>query len=156
MTIVCCAALERGVRWYGAPTTGPAHESRATVSITEAVSKTLDSVRALARAFGSPVFEPAWWPADAGEISYCLERFPHGDYYRVGSTRHNDVPTCVMGHPEVPVAGRAAGEWYAPRELTTVRGLIGRVGIPPRLQAVVLTRRSWRSISSAMRPKTRS
>jgi hypothetical protein len=34
-------------------------------------------------------------------------------------------------------AGRAAGEWYEPRELAPVRGLIGRVGIPPRLQALV-------------------
>jgi len=34
-------------------------------------------------------------------------------------------------------AGRAAGEWYEPRELAPLRGLIGRVGIPPRLQALV-------------------
>lgn len=58
------------------------------------------------------------------------------DRYRIGSTRHDDASICVVGHREVSGAGRADGEWYAPQQLATVRGLIGRVGIPPRLQAV--------------------
>jgi hypothetical protein len=29
------------------------------------------------------------------------------------------------------------GEWSEPRELEHVRGLVGRVGIPPRLQVVI-------------------
>ncbi len=47
------------------------------------------------------------------------------------------MPLCVIGHFEVKGAGRATGEWYSPREFAHLRGLIGRVGTPPRLQAVV-------------------
>jgi hypothetical protein len=75
--------------------------------------------------------------SDVETISYVLDLLPRRDHYRIGSTRHEDVPICVIGHREVPGAGRAAGEWYEPSELAQVRGLIGRVGTPPRLQAVV-------------------
>ena len=119
---------------------GPSHE--VTISVTEAVPESFDSALELASAFGSPVFEPAWWPAEVGAISYLLFRFPDvdrgvSDDYHIGSTRHGDVPIYVVGHREHPDAERAGGEWYAAPELATVRGLIGRVGVPPRLQAVV-------------------
>lgn len=107
------------------------------VSIIEATAETYDSALALAKAFGAPVFEPAWWPVDVCEISYVLERLSSRDLYRVGSTRHDGVPICVIGQRAVPGAGRAVGEWYEPPELATMRGLIGRVGIPTRLQAVL-------------------
>jgi hypothetical protein len=121
---------------------GPAHGPRVSITVAEAVSETFDSALDLARAFGSPVFEPAWWPADVRKISYLLDRFPGAagagrDSYGIGSARHDDVPICVIGQLEVPGAGRASGEWYAPRELAMACGLIGRTGVPPRLQAVV-------------------
>jgi hypothetical protein len=103
----------------------------------------LDSVRELAHAFGLPVIEPTWWPADIGEISHCLFRSPSGGvHYQVGSTRGSGAPICAVGHPEAALAGRTprdwlTGEWSEPPELAHVRGLIGRVGIPRRLQAAV-------------------
>ena len=52
------------------------------------------------------------------------------------------MPVCVIGHFEAALAGRSPrdwlhGEWSEPPELAHVRGLIGRVGIPRRLQAVI-------------------
>ena len=113
---------------------------RATVS--EADSETYSSAPELARAFGSPVCEPTWWPADIEEISYCLVRSPGGVHYQIGSTRSDGVPVCVIGQFEAALAGRSPrdwlhGEWSEPPELAHVRGLIGRVGIPRRLQAVI-------------------
>lgn len=105
--------------------------------ISEAVSESYSSASALAQAFGSVVLEPSWWPADVRKIAYYLDRFPRRDSYRVGSTRRDGVPICVVGRFEVARSGRASGEWYEPRELAAVRGQIGRVGIPARLQAVV-------------------
>lgn len=50
------------------------------------------------------------------------------------------MPICVIGRVEASEARRSPrdwlpGEWHEPVELAHVRGLIGRVGIPPRLQA---------------------
>jgi hypothetical protein len=47
------------------------------------------------------------------------------------------VPICVISRVEVAGARRANGEWFAPSELAHRRGLIGRVGVPTCLQAVV-------------------
>jgi hypothetical protein len=78
-----------------------------------------------------------WWPEDVEEIDYWLDRFPHRMHYRIGSARHDGVPIYVVGGVEVLGAGRATGEWWEPRELAHLRGLIGSVGVPPRLQAIV-------------------
>ena len=104
--------------------------------------ETFGSARELADAFGSMVFEPTWWPADTGEISYRLYRSRGGVHYEIGSTRSEGVPICVVGHFEAVLAGRSPkdwlhGEWSEPPELAHVRGLIGRVGIPRRFQAVI-------------------
>jgi hypothetical protein len=80
---------------------------------------------------------PAWWPQDAQEPEYRLDRFPHRTHYWVGSIRDDGVPVGVVGTVEVPGARRATGEWSEPSELAHVRGLIGKVGVPPRLQALV-------------------
>jgi hypothetical protein len=112
------------------------------VTISEADSETFSSAPELAQAFGSPVFEPTWWPADTEEISYCLVRSLGGVHYQIGATCGEGVPICVIGHFEAALAGRSPrdwlhGEWSEPPELAHVRGLIGRVGIPRRLQAVI-------------------
>jgi hypothetical protein len=111
-------------------------------TISEADSETFSSAPELAQAFGSPVFEPTWWPADTEEISYCLVRSLGGVHYQIGSTRSEGAPICVIGHFEAALAGRSPsdwlhGEWSEPPELAHVRGLIGRVGVPRRLQAVI-------------------
>ncbi|MEO8967252.1 MAG: Clp protease N-terminal domain-containing protein [Solirubrobacteraceae bacterium] len=112
------------------------------VTITQLDSETFRSAGQLARAFGSPVCEPTWWPADTEEISYCLVRSSGGAHYQIGSTRREGAPICVVGHFEAALAGRSprdwlSGEWSEPPELAHVRGLIGNVGIPRRLQAVI-------------------
>jgi Clp amino terminal domain, pathogenicity island component len=112
------------------------------VTISEAGSETYGSAPELAQAFGAPVIEPTWWPADTEEISYCLVRSAGGVHYEIGSTRSEGVPISVIGHFEATLAGRSPrdwlhGEWSEPPELAHLRGLIGRVGIPRRLQAVI-------------------
>lgn len=112
------------------------------VTISEADMETFNSARALAEAFGAPILEPTWWPADTEEISYRLVRSPGSVHYQIGSIRSGGVPICVIGHFEAALAGRSPrdwlhGEWSEPAELAHVRGLIGRVGIPRRLQAVI-------------------
>lgn len=104
--------------------------------------ETYPSGSALAQAFGSAILEPSWWPADAGEVSYCVARFSSGRaHYEMESSRRDRVPVGVIGHFEAPGARSPSewldGEWSEPRELAHVRGLIGQVGIPPRLQAVI-------------------
>jgi hypothetical protein len=108
----------------------------------EADSDTYGSAPELAHAFGAPVIEPTWWPADIEEISYCLVRSAGGVHYQIGATRSEGVPICVIGHFEAALAGRSPrdwlhGEWSEPPELAHLRGVIGRVGIPRRLQAVI-------------------
>ena len=106
-------------------------------------SRTYGSARELARAFSAPVLEPAWWPADTEEISYDLVRSgAGGGHYQIGSIRSEGVPICVVGHLEAALAGRSPrdwlhGEWSEPPELKQVRGLIGQVGTPRQLQAVI-------------------
>jgi len=114
------------------------------VTFEHVASELYTSALALARAFGSTVLEPSWWPADVEEISHCLARFSSGrTHYEIESTRRDGVPVGVIGHFEAP-GGRSPkewleldGEWSEPRELAHMRGLIGRVGTPPMLQAVI-------------------
>lgn len=120
----------------------PAGEPDARVTFEEAASDTYASALALARAFDSTVLEPSWWPAGIQEISYCLARFSTGRaHYEIESIRRDGVPVGVIGQYETPGSRSPRewldGEWSEPRELADVRGLIGRVGVPSRLQAVV-------------------
>jgi hypothetical protein len=67
---------------------------------------------------------------------------PRGDHYQIGSTRRGGVPILTVGHREAELNDRSPrdwliGEWSEPAELAHVRGLIGAVGVPPRLQGVV-------------------
>jgi len=120
----------------------PAGDHGHRVTFEAAASETYTSASALVRAFGSTVLEPSWWPADVAEISYCVARFSSGRaHYEIESTRRDGVPVGVFGHFEAP-GGRSPrewldGEWSEPRELAHVRGLIGRVGLPTVLQAVI-------------------
>lgn len=120
----------------------PAGDQGNRVTFEDATSETHTSASALARAFGSTVLEPSWWPADVAEISYCVAHFSSGRaHYEIESTRRDGVPVGVIGHFEAP-GGRSPkewldGEWSEPRQLAHMRGLIGRVGTPPVLQAVI-------------------
>jgi hypothetical protein len=110
------------------------------VEILEATSESYVDAAELANAFGSSVLEPTWWPEDAEEISYTLDRFPNHASYRVGGVRHDGVPIAVIGHPKRVGRGRSprewlVGEWDEPNELAHLSGLIGRVGNPVHLQA---------------------
>ncbi len=107
------------------------------MEIVESARESCSSGPGLAKAFGRVLFTPAWWPADAQEIEYRLDRFPHRTHYWIGSTRDDGVPIGVVGNVEVPGVLRATGRWWEPRELAHLRGLIGRVGVPSHLQAVV-------------------
>lgn len=119
----------------------PADDSGVRVTIEETPSTSYGSALALARAFGGTILEPSWWPADTEEISYSLDGFPDHAHYCIGSTRADGVPICLIGFFEAAWAGRSPrdwldGDWSEPRELAHLRGLIGRVGIPPSLQVV--------------------
>jgi hypothetical protein len=108
------------------------------VTIGEADTEVYGSAVSLARAFGSAILEPSWWPSDAGSIGYRLARFPDCLEYDIVATRPGDGGLIlVIGHAEVPGAGRESGDWYAPPELEDLRGLVGWTGYPRRLHAVV-------------------
>jgi hypothetical protein len=111
---------------------------RVEVTIGEADTEVYGSAVSLARAFGSTILEPLWWPPDAGPIGYRLARFPDClEHDIVATCSGDDRLTLVIGHAEVPGAGREAGDWYAPPELEDLRGLVGWTGYPRRLHAVV-------------------
>jgi hypothetical protein len=111
---------------------------RVRVTIGEADSEVYSSAVSLAYAFGSAILEPSWWPSDAGPIGYRLARIPEYLEYVIVATRGGDDRlTLVIGHAEVPGAGREAGDWYAPPELENLRGLVGWTGYPRSLHAVV-------------------
>jgi hypothetical protein len=115
------------------------------VTVHHADSGAFASASQLARAFGSSVLEPTWWPADAAEVSYVLVTSPGSVHYQIGSTRSGGIPISVIGHHEADLGGRTPrdwlyGEWSEPPELAHVRGLIGNVGIPRRLQAAIYDR----------------
>jgi Clp amino terminal domain, pathogenicity island component len=113
------------------------------VTSREVPSTTYGSAFALAQAFGATILEPSWWPADTKKISYSLlNGFSDRAHYSIGSIRAEGVPLRVIGFLEAAWAGRSPrdwlhGEWSVPLELAHVRGLIGRVGTPPRLQVVI-------------------
>jgi len=109
----------------------------ARIQVVESERESCSFEPALAKAFGRVLFTPAWWPADAQQLEYRVDRFPHRTHYWVGAIRNDGVPVGVVGHVEMPGARRATGEWWEPSELAHVRGLVGWVGVPPRLQAVV-------------------
>ena len=120
----------------------PADDHGIRVAIEEAASETYPSALELARAFGSTILEPLWWPADAGEISYCAARFSSGPtHYEFESVRRDGVPVGVIGHFDIAGGpspqGWLDGDWSEPRELAHLRGLIGRAGFPRALQAVI-------------------
>jgi hypothetical protein len=108
----------------------------------EAPSMTCGSASELAQAFGGAILEPSWWPADTEEISYSLDGPSDRPHYRIGSIRAGGVPICAVGFFEAAWRGRSPrdwldGEWSEPSGLAHLRDLIGRVGIPPRLQVVI-------------------
>jgi hypothetical protein len=114
----------------------------ARVTIREVPTVACGSGSALARAFGGAILEPSWWPPDTEEVSYRLYGEHGNAHYSVGSTRAHGVPISVVGFWEAAWKGRSprdwlAGEWSEPSELAHLRGLIGKVGVPPRLQVVL-------------------
>ena len=128
--------------WRVAEPSIPAGEPGVRVTFEEAATDSYASAFALAKAFGSTVLEPSWWPAGIEEISYRVARFSSGHlHHEIMSVRRDGVPVGVIGQLEIP-GDRSPrewldGDWSEPHELAHVRGLIGRVGSPPRLQAVV-------------------
>jgi hypothetical protein len=82
--------------------------------------KRFRSALALAESFGAPVFEPSWWPEDAGKVSYRLD----GASYWIGSTRRGGTPIGVVGRAEKPELRLPRGNWSAIPELEAMRGLV--------------------------------
>src|SRR5579875_2381564 len=122
--------------------TGPGSDPGPRVVIKRVASETYSSGPALARAFGGPIIEPAWWPPDTEEISYSLAGAADHAHYDIGSIRAGGVPICVIGFWESAWKGRSPrdwldGEWSEPSELAHLRGLVGKVGAPPSLQVVL-------------------
>ena len=91
-------------------------------------SKSFTSARVLAESFGAPVFEPTWWPEDAGTVLYELDTWLSGAAYRIGSTRRGGTPICVLGRPHDPGRNLPIGDWSPIPELEPVGGLISTRG----------------------------
>jgi hypothetical protein len=119
------------------PVSSEANERGPSISLKRVPTKRYRSASMLAEALGFPVVEPGWWPEDAGKITYRrLDHRPLGTGYSMLAIRRGGVPVGVVAHPEHPAAGLADGEWRAAPELQGLRGMIGKVGRPPRLHAV--------------------
>lgn len=86
-------------------------------------SKRYESARALAESFGCPIFEPTWWPEDVRSVSYRLERSRSGVVYRIGSTRSDGTPICVIGSSD-HYGNLPKGNWSQPPELEAMQGLV--------------------------------
>jgi len=88
-------------------------------------SKDYASARGLAGGFGGPIFEPIWWPDDTEAVTYALDESPSRLSYRIGSTRRDGTPICVIGRPgEQPERTLPPGNWSRPPELEEWRGLV--------------------------------
>lgn len=93
------------------------------MSAVEIDSKDCGAAPALAEGFGGPIFEPTWWPDDTEAVTYVLDESPSRVRYRIGSTRRDGTPICVMGTAEQE-GGLPDGPWSRPPELEPWRGLI--------------------------------
>jgi hypothetical protein len=88
-------------------------------------SKDCGSAPGLAVGFGGPIFEPTWWPDDTGAVTYLLDESPSRVSYRIGSTRRDGTPICVIGRAEEqPERTLPPGNWSRPPELEAWRGLV--------------------------------
>jgi hypothetical protein len=89
------------------------------------------SATELAVAFGSAVFEPAWWPDDIGAISFEVMEHPRfGLEYQIGSARHDGRPIVVIarreqdGDPLGPLRGIFGLDWRSLPELESYQCFI--------------------------------
>ena len=117
-----------GMRRSGAPRSvgGP---GSIRVSAVEIDSKDCGAAPALAEGFGGPIFEPTWWPDDTEVVTYVLDESPSRVSYRVGSTRRDGTPICVIGRAgEQRERTLPPGNWSRPSELEAWRGLIRNNG----------------------------
>ena len=93
-------------------------------SAVEIDSKDCGAAPALAEGFGGPIFEPTWWPDDTDAVTYSLDESPSRLSYRIGSTRRDGTPICVIGRAgEQPERTLPPGNWSRPPELEAWRGL---------------------------------
>lgn len=90
----------------------------------QVASKHYGSAHVLAQNFGSAIFEPTWWPEDTGPVTYELDQSPSGDTYRIGSTRHDGTPICLIGRAERRSERLPNGNWSRPPELEALHGLV--------------------------------
>jgi hypothetical protein len=68
-------------------------------------------------------------------VGYWLERLPSHVHYRIGSTRHDGIPICVIGQPENRNGRLPHDDWYQPPALEALGGLVRPNG--SGVQAVV-------------------
>lgn len=96
------------------------------VSIEEGASCSCLDAASLAAGFGDAVFEPAWWPEDAGPIDYSLDRLPLiGLQYTINSTRADETTvTCIGRHYNPRARVSSHGNWHAIPELSALAALV--------------------------------
>jgi hypothetical protein len=90
-------------------------------------SKDCGSAPGLAVGFGGPIFEPTWWPDDAGAVTYVLDQSSSRVRYRIGSTRRDGTPIVIIGGAE-QIGGLPDGNWSQPPELEAFHALVRTVG----------------------------
>jgi hypothetical protein len=100
-------------------------DSAPRITMREASSTVYPTVEALAQNFDWPVFEPAWWPTDIGELTYEVKVLGSGLAYYIGSVRDDGAPIVVLGQAANPRARLPPDSWRPARELADVGGLIG-------------------------------
>jgi hypothetical protein len=95
------------------------------ITMRETSSTVYPTAEALAQNFDLPVFEPAWWPTDIGELTYEIKALGSGLAYYIGSVRDDGAPIVVLGQAANPRARLPPDNWRPALALSDVDGLIG-------------------------------
>lgn len=93
-------------------------------SVIKVPSEQFKSAQAVAKSLRLTVYEPTWWPEDVGTLTYQIQEFTSGSYYRIGSVRSDGTPISVLGGRRSDQARLPPEHWYALPELQSWSGLV--------------------------------
>lgn len=90
-------------------------------------SEPFGSAVELAGAFGSAILEPAWWPAECGNVGFTLDKHPRvGPTFRIGTLREGR-PIMVIGRLSRdgdPMRGLPSANWHDIPQLAAYSGVV--------------------------------
>lgn len=88
-----------------------------------ASSEVFASAPALAKKFGSPIYEPVKWPRGSALPIYMLDQFPSRMNYRIQVIQEDGTPINIIGFLGKPSQRPGANGWERIPELESADGL---------------------------------